>query len=171
MDVLLLARTALGSALPHGRHRHVSLAQLVEAVLGRGLDKAEQCSAWCARRSLLLPPLPLLRPLPLPSAPTSRRCTTASPRVAARDAPLPPTARRGARPLRPAQLAYAAADAHAVVALYQELLRRRAGLDTPFWVEHLSGESRAGLLVGVEGGGGACRHGGRMRAGCGWLDS
>lgn len=91
VDVLLLARTALGSALPITSRRHVSLASLMGAVLGKRLDKEEQCSAW------------------------------------------------GERPLRPAQLAYAAADAHALVALHAELLRRRAGLDTPFWVEHMSG--------------------------------
>lgn len=45
MDVLLLARTALGSALPHGRRR-LSLSALAQAVLGRDIDKTEQCSDW-----------------------------------------------------------------------------------------------------------------------------
>lgn len=104
--MLLLARTALGTALPQVRRR-ISLSGLTEAVLGRGLDKTEQCSAW------------------------------------------------GARPLRPEQLAYAAADAHAVVALYRELNRRRVGLDSPFWVSHFSGE-RAGWPTGRQGRGRCC---------------
>ena len=93
VDVLLLARTALGTALPQARRR-ISLSGLTEAVLGRSLDKAEQCSAW------------------------------------------------GERPLRTAQLLYAAGDAHCVVALYTELNRRRVGLETPFWVSHFSGGCR-----------------------------
>lgn len=97
MDVLLLARTALGTALPQARRR-ISLSGLTEAVLGRSLDKAEQCSAW------------------------------------------------GERPLRTAQLLYAAGDAHCVVALYTELNRRRAGLETPFWVSHFSGGCRAEVM-------------------------
>lgn len=45
----------------------------------------------------------------------------------------------GARPLLPLQLRYAAADAHALVALYQALQKRRLGLETPFWLSQFSG--------------------------------
>jgi len=118
VDVLLLARTALGTALPQARRR-ISLSGLTEAVLGRGLDKSEQYSAW------------------------------------------------GARPLRPEQLLYAAADAHALVALYRELNRRIVGLDTPFWVSHFSGEqvggaARATMWWGCH----VVRQGCGCRAGC-----
>ena len=119
MDLLLLARTALGTALPQARRR-ISLARLAEAVLGRGLDKTEQTSAW------------------------------------------------GARPLRAAQLRYAAADAHCLVALNRELNRRRAGLETHFWVSHFSGERRAGrwLCLGVPGCAWVCRGSACLQAPC-----
>ena len=45
----------------------------------------------------------------------------------------------GGRPLRPLQLRYAAADAHALVALYQALQKRGPGLETPFWLSQFSG--------------------------------
>jgi len=89
-DVLLLASTALGAAMPPTRRR-MSLTGLVELVLGLPLDKTQQCSSW------------------------------------------------GARPLLPLQLRYAAADAHALVAVYQALQGRRQGLETPFWLSQFSG--------------------------------
>ncbi|KAL4436993.1 hypothetical protein ABPG75_004132 [Micractinium tetrahymenae] len=90
VDVLLLARTALGGRMPSSRRR-MSLTSLAEAVLGVPMDKSEQCSDW------------------------------------------------GSRPLTQQQLRYAAADAHALVAMYRRLHKIRPGLETPFWVVAFSG--------------------------------
>jgi hypothetical protein len=91
VDVLLLARTALGPRLPSSPRRRPSLAALAQQVLGCPLDKSEQCSGW------------------------------------------------GERPLTPAQLRYAAADAHALVALHEALHARRQGLRTAFWTAQFAG--------------------------------
>ncbi len=52
------------------------------------------------------------------------------------------------RPLTRQQLRYAAADAHALVAMYQRLHRLRSGLETPFWVAAFSGKDAR--IPGVE---------------------
>ena len=57
----------------------------------------------------------------------------------------------GARPLLPLQLRYAAADAHALVALYQALQKRRRGLETPFWLSQFSGAQGGFREEGQEG--------------------